>query len=182
MTFQPGQSGNPAGRPKGVRAKAALFAEGLFEGEAEEIIREAVKLAKAGDIAAIRVCLDRITPRRRDRVVPFELPPLRSAASVLSALADIATAVSTGDLTPFEADAVSRVLDRYLRTLEHVDLEQRVAKLERGEGGSGNKGNGNGQDSQRGPIGGNGEDNQFGQRAQGGPIDPDSPYNFGDAP
>ena len=46
---------------------------------------EAVKLAKAGDIAAIRVCLDRITPRRRDRVVPFELPPLHSAASVLSA-------------------------------------------------------------------------------------------------
>ena len=181
MTFQPGQSGNPAGRPKGVRAKAALFAEGMFEGEAEEIIREAVKLAKAGDIAAIRVCLDRVTPRRRDRVVPFELPPLRNAASVLSALADIATAVSTGDLTPFEADAMSRVLDRYLRTLEHVDLEQRVAKLERGGGDCGNTGNGNGQDSERGPIGGNGQDNQFGQPAQRGQIDPAAPDNFGDA-
>ena len=133
-------------------------------------------------MAAIRVCLDRITPRRRDRVVPFKLPPLHSGASVLSALADIAAAVSEGDLTPLEADALSRVLDRYLRTLEHVELEQRVANLEREGGGSGNKGNGNGHGSPRGHDGGNGEDNQFGQRAQGGQIDPDSPYNFGDAP
>ena len=181
MTFQPGQSGNPAGRPKGVRAKAALFAEGLLEGEAEELIREAVKMAKAGDIAAMRICLDRIAPRPRDRVVPFELPPLHSAASVLSGLADIAAAVSTGELTPMEADAMSRVLDRYLRTLEHVDLEQRIAKLEREGGGSG-KGYGNGHDSSRAHDGGSDQDNQFGQRAQGGPIDPDSPYTFGDAP
>jgi Family of unknown function (DUF5681) len=174
MTFQPGQSGNPAGRPKGVRAKAAIFAEELLEGEAEELIRAAVKLAKAGDIAAIRVCLDRITPRRRDRVVPFELPPLHNAASVLSGHADIAAAVSAGELTPLEADALSRVLDRYLRSLEHVELEQRVAKLECGRGGSGGTGNGNGHDNQ------NDEDDQFGQRAQGGPIDP--AYNFGDAP
>jgi hypothetical protein len=180
MTFQPGQSGNPAGRPKGVRAKAALFAEGLFDGEAEELIREAVRMAKAGDIAAMRLCLDRITPRRRDRVAPFELPPLDGAASVVSGLADIAAAVSAGDLSPLEADAMSRVLDRYLRSLEHIDIEQRIAKLQREGGGSGNQRNGNGHDSSHGHDGGNGLDNQFGQRARGGPIDPD--YNFGDAP
>jgi hypothetical protein len=99
MTFQAGQSGNPGGRPKGARGKAAIFAEGLFEGEAEEIIRKAVEMAKEGDTTAIRVCLDRIAPRRRDRAVPFELPALHSAESALSALADIAAAVSRGDLT-----------------------------------------------------------------------------------
>jgi hypothetical protein len=108
MTFQPEQSGNPAGRPKGARGKAAVFAEGLFEGEAEEIIREAVKMAKRGDITAIRVCLDRIAPHRRDRAVPFELPALHSAESALSALAEIAAAVSRGDLTPAEADNISK--------------------------------------------------------------------------
>jgi signal transduction histidine kinase len=39
MTFQSGQSGqsgNPAGRPKGARGKATILAEGLFEGEAQE--------------------------------------------------------------------------------------------------------------------------------------------------
>jgi len=182
MTYQPGQSGNPAGRPKGARGKAALFAEELFAGEAENIIRSAIDLAKKGDTAAVRVCLDRVAPRRRDRAVCFELPPLHSAASVLSALADIAAAVSVGDLTPAEADNISKLLDRYMRTLEHVEFEQRLAKLERQVDPSGSKG---GQDGQNGPNGRNGhdsQDNQFGQRAQGGPIDPDSPYNFGDAP
>jgi hypothetical protein len=50
-----GQSGNPAGRPVGARGKATIMAEGIFEGEAEEIIRAAINQAKSGDVEAIRV-------------------------------------------------------------------------------------------------------------------------------
>jgi hypothetical protein len=182
MTFQPGQSGNPAGRPRGARGKAAILAEELFEGEAGEIIRAAIELAKAGDTAAVRVCLDRVAPRPRGRVVPFALPPLHSAASVLSALADIAAAVSCGDLTPAEADNVSNLLDRYVRTLEHVEFEQRVAKLEREVGVSATKSSQDGGNSQDGHNGHDSQDDQTSQAAHRGQIDPDSPYNFGDAP
>ena len=55
-----------------------------------------------------------------------------------------------------------------------------MAKLERGAGGSASAGNRNGHGNGHG--GGDGQDDQFCQKAQGGPIAPDSPYNFGDAP
>jgi hypothetical protein len=187
MTFQPGQSGNPAGRPKGARGKAALFREGLLDGEAEEIIRAAVEMAKGRDIAAIRLCLDRVLPRPRDRATPFELPPLHSAASALSALADVAAAVSSGDLTPVEAESVSKLLDCYLRMLDCVQFEERLAALEHATGVSATKNNQNSRNSQQGSHGAkgdgqSGQDGQASQTTQRGKLDPDSPYNFGDAP
>jgi hypothetical protein len=177
MTFQNGQSGNPAGRPRGSRGKAAILAEGLFEGEAEAIIRAAIDMAKAGDMAAVRVCLDRVAPRPRDRTIAFELPPLHSAASALSALADIAAAVARGDLTPSEADNLSKLVDRYVHMLEETELEQRVAKLEREVGipapGS-NQSNRSNQKQSEQPV--NGWDSQSAQSNQNDPI---SAYNFG---
>jgi len=71
--FQPGQSGNPNGRPKGSRNVATLALESLLDGEAEALTRKAVELALTGDIAALRLCLDRILPPRKDRSVSFEM-------------------------------------------------------------------------------------------------------------
>ena len=65
--FQPGQSGNPHGRPVGSRHRATLAAEALPDGEAEELTRTAINLTKGGDMAALRLCLERICPPRRDR-------------------------------------------------------------------------------------------------------------------
>jgi hypothetical protein len=130
MTFQSGQSGNPAGRPKGARGKAAILAESMFEGEAADIIRAAIDLAKGGDAAAVRVCLDRIAPRPKDRVIAFELPPLQSAADAASALAAITAAVTAGDLTPSEAGELFKLVDGFARMLEARAFEHRVARLE----------------------------------------------------
>ena len=56
--FQPGQSGNPAGRPKGSRSKATLALEAIFEGEADALTRKVIELALDGDTQALRMCLD----------------------------------------------------------------------------------------------------------------------------
>jgi hypothetical protein len=49
-------------KPKGTRNKTTLAVEALLDGEAETLTRKAIELAKAGDLAALRVCLDRIAP------------------------------------------------------------------------------------------------------------------------
>ncbi len=72
--FVKGQSGNPKGKPKGVRNRLTLAAEALLDGEAETITRKAVELAKGGDMTAIRLCLERILPPRKDQPVTVDLP------------------------------------------------------------------------------------------------------------
>jgi hypothetical protein len=47
--FGPGQSGNPAGRPKGSRNRSTLALEAIFEGEAEKLSRRAIEMALEGD-------------------------------------------------------------------------------------------------------------------------------------
>ena len=107
MPFQPGQSGNRAGKRKGTRNKVTLAVEALLDGEAETLTRKAIELAKSGDLAALRVCLDRIAPPRKDRPVFFELPPVASAADAAKAAAALLEAVADGDLTPAEASEPS---------------------------------------------------------------------------
>jgi hypothetical protein len=58
--FQPGQSGNPSGRPKGARNKATLVVEALLENEAEALTRKVIDLALEGSMPALRLCLERL--------------------------------------------------------------------------------------------------------------------------
>ena len=129
--FEPGQSGNPAGRPKGSRNKATLAVEILLDGEAEAITRKAIELAKQGDLVAIRLCLDRIAPPRKDRPIPFALPALGNAGDASASLAAIVAAVACGELTPGEAGELSKVIDTYVQALLATELEALVTALGR---------------------------------------------------
>src|SRR5580693_8647042 len=130
MPFQIGQSGNPAGRPRGARNKRTLALESIMDGESEVITRKVVEMAKGGSIAAIRLVIDRLAPIRQDQPVDFELPPLNSAADAVTASAAIVAAVAAGDLTPLEAAQLSKVIHSYVQALELRDFEPRVAMLE----------------------------------------------------
>ncbi len=134
MQFQKGQSGNPDGRPRGSRNKATILLRDLLDGDSEAIARKAIELAKQGDIAAIRVCLERLVPPRRSEPIVFELPPLATAADLLAALAAMVAAVAAGELTPSQAADLTKVVDSYVRTLAAAGFEERLAKLEAAAG------------------------------------------------
>jgi len=127
--WKPGESGNPAGKPKGSRHRATLAIEALLEGEAEAIGRKAVQMALAGDTTAMRLCLERIVPARKDRPVAFEMPALTKAADAVIAASAIAQAVANGDLTPSEAGELSKLVDGFTRAVEVHELEARLVKL-----------------------------------------------------
>jgi hypothetical protein len=129
-SFQAGQSGNPNGRPLGSRNRTTLAVEALLDGEAEGLTRKAIELAKAGDMTALRLCMDRIAPARKDRPVAFSLPKLTTPGDAVAAAAAITEAVAAGDLTPSEAAELAKLVDAYARAIEVHDLNERVARLE----------------------------------------------------
>ncbi|WP_070152571.1 DUF5681 domain-containing protein [Sphingobium phenoxybenzoativorans] len=132
--FTPGQSGNPAGKPKGARHKVTLAIEELMEGEAEVLTRKAIELAKGGDIVALRLCLDRIAPARKDSPIAFDLPAIASAQDALGASAALLAAVAAGEVTPIEAGAVMGLLESHRRLVETGDHEARLTALEERSG------------------------------------------------
>ena len=122
-------SGNP-GRPRGARHKATQASLALLDGEAEALTRQAVTMALGGDATALRLCLERIAPPRKDAPVTFELPLMQSAADAARAAGAVLDAVAVGDLTPTEGAHIMGLVETYRRTLETSELETRVAALE----------------------------------------------------
>jgi hypothetical protein len=122
--FMKGQSGNPAGKPKGARHCATLAAETLLDGEAEALTRKAIELALAGDPIALRLCLDRILPPRRERPLRFVLPELRSAADAGAAMAAILAAVASGDTCLAEASELAKLVDAFIRGAEVAEKSE----------------------------------------------------------
>jgi hypothetical protein len=116
--FKPGQSGNPLGRPKGARNRATVAAEALLEGEAEALTRKTIELALAGDPAALRLCLERILPPRKDRPLHFSLPPESGPQDPAGAMRAIVEALAAGQITPSEATAAIQVIEACRRVAD----------------------------------------------------------------
>lgn len=128
--FMRGQSGNPTGRPRGSRNKEIVLVEQMFERFGGVLANKAVKMALDGNMAAMRLCVSRITAPRRHRASEFVLPPLRSAADLAPAVAEIAAAAAEGTLTTGEAAELTQIVDAFGRALAAADVEARLQRLE----------------------------------------------------
>ncbi|MCC2612634.1 DUF5681 domain-containing protein [Neorhizobium petrolearium] len=122
--------GNP-GKPKGARSQTTLAIEQLLGKDATRLTRTAIKAALNGDSTALRLCMERIAPVRKGRIVTVEnFPKVTSAADVPGALSALLQAVAKGDLTTDEADAIAALCGRYVTAVEAVEHEARLKALE----------------------------------------------------
>jgi hypothetical protein len=130
MTFQKGECGNPAGRPRGARNKRTLALESVFDRDANVIIEELIRLAKEGDIAAIRMCIDRIFPRPQGRPVAFDLPAMTTAGDAVVAMGAVMQAIGEGDVSAQEGAELAKVVAGFSQTVVAADMDQRLREVE----------------------------------------------------
>ena len=122
-------SGNP-GRRKVSRHKATQAVEALLEGQTEALTQAAITKALEGDTTAMRLCLDRIAPPRKDAPISFDMPDIETPADAAEAARAILRAVADGGVTPQEAVSVMAIVEQFRRVLETTEIEARLAELE----------------------------------------------------
>lgn len=129
--FVPGQSGNPAGRPRGARNRANQDLEGLIDGEAEALAGRMIALALSGNVKALKLCMDRIMPPLTSRPVEIDLPDVKNITDIGPAMNFLMTAVCKGELEPIQAKSMFAMLEMRRRTFETIELEKLVALIEK---------------------------------------------------
>ena len=127
MTFKRGQSGNPAGKPRGARDKRTDI-RALLEPHKEKLARKAIELALAGDTTALRLCFERLWPSLRSQDAPIALSGFEGE------IADkgnrVLTAMTAGEITLDNGASLMQALAAQSRIVEVNELERRVALLE----------------------------------------------------
>ena len=128
--FKPGQSGNPSGKAPGTRNHTTRALDAILDGEAEALTRKAVEMALSGDAVAMRMCLDRLAPVRRDRTIEFEMPEIASAKDVSKATGALLAGVGRGEITPSEAAELGKLVQSHMAVLTQEEVLERLARLE----------------------------------------------------
>lgn len=126
MTFKPGQSGCPSGRPKGIADRRSEL-RSLLEPHANDLVEKLVELAKKGEPTALRLVIERLLPRiKPDNSITFELPEgrLDTPDNMLQIAEDITRAVAAGQLSLEEAQKFTAFIVQQRRIIRDADFKK----------------------------------------------------------
>lgn len=101
-----------------------------LDSHAETLTKKCLLMAHQGNPTAMRLCMERLLPARRHRLLQFKLPPVKTIADVDAASESVVDAVARGQLTPAEGQSFSLMLEGRRRVIETQELEPRIRALE----------------------------------------------------
>jgi hypothetical protein len=129
--FTPGNAYGK-GRPQGSRNKVTLAMEKLLDGEGEALARKTIEMALDGDTTALKLCMERLLPPRKDRPLQMEIPVMETIKDITKVMSYITEATMYGEITPSEAHTLADVIEIYRKSLETSEIEERITSLESG--------------------------------------------------
>jgi hypothetical protein len=107
--FQPGCSGNPAGKRPGTLNRATVLKRVMADGDEERIASLIVERALKGEWGALRFVQDRLEPKPRARPITLDFP---EGATVAEMSEIVLRATAAGEISPEEALQVMRLLEK----------------------------------------------------------------------
>jgi hypothetical protein len=81
-------------------------------------------------MSAARILADKQVPNAKGRSVNLELPAVETADDIAKAMGAIVVALCKGQITPDEAELISRVLDRKRAAVDTVEVVRRLGEIE----------------------------------------------------
>lgn len=125
--WKPGESGNPAGRAAGAGEIAKLRA--AIAEHVPSIVEQLVTAAKAGDVQAARLILERVLPPMKaiEQAVELQLP---NAGTLTAKASAVLSAAAAGELSPSQAAQLIAALGTLAKITEIDDLAARITSLE----------------------------------------------------
>lgn len=125
--WQPGQSGNPRGKPPGSGELQRLRAS--IAEHVPSIIDRLVAAAQGGDVQAARLILERVLPpvKAIEQAVELDLPDGGTLTAKASA---VLSASAMGDIAPGQAAQLIAALGSLAKLIEVDDLAARITTLE----------------------------------------------------
>ncbi|KPJ67503.1 MAG: hypothetical protein AMJ43_04420 [Coxiella sp. DG_40] len=128
MTFKKGRSGNPQGRPRGVKDRRVLFAE-MLDNHKDTLFNKALELALAGNEQMLKLLLDRILPAKpRDNPLP-EIEGLDG--NIVKQCNKVMSLIAMGTITPDEGNSLLFALTTKMRLVELNDLFDKLEELKK---------------------------------------------------
>ena len=126
MQFTKGASGNPAGRPKGIKDKRHRYAESI-DSMIPQVLDCVYQKALAGDMTAARMLLDRTLPNKRPEQERVQISIKENTA--LNAR-DVLQGVFAGEVSPDVGASLLTAITGVLKAIEVEDLAKRIEALE----------------------------------------------------
>ncbi len=124
--FEKGISGNPAGKIPGTLNKRTRLNR-FLEPHAEPLSNKVIELALAGDINALRLCIERLVPKAKDDVINIVLPDL-NGSTPQELTQEVLKAISGQQVSIVELKYVFDILKHFNSPGEDAEKKEIIEK------------------------------------------------------